>query len=146
MHAISEGIAERGGVFAVRELGRGGRSLCGAERNGGRRWQHFAPWDLQTALSQPSSVVPGDTIWLRGGVYRAPSSNGFDSKLNGTAGSPIIVRNYNGERATIDGRGTEFSLAVDGSYTWFWGLEVMDSNTNRSASGPGSDLHPNAFG
>src|SRR4051812_41204490 len=40
--AIDEGIAERGGVFAVRELGRGGRSLRGAERNGGRRWQHFA--------------------------------------------------------------------------------------------------------
>src|SRR5262249_10500020 len=25
------------------------------------------PWDLQTALNQPSSVHPGDTIWLRGG-------------------------------------------------------------------------------
>src|SRR2546430_1201491 len=28
------------------------------------------PWDLQTALNQPSSVQPGDTIWLRGGVHR----------------------------------------------------------------------------
>src|SRR5579862_2530377 len=64
-----------------------------------------SPWDLQTALSQPSSVQPGDTIWLRGGVYHAPTSNGFSSMLNGSATSPIIVRNYNGERATLDGHG-----------------------------------------
>ena len=25
------------------------------------------PWNLQTALNQPASVHPGDTIWLRGG-------------------------------------------------------------------------------
>jgi len=28
------------------------------------------PWDLQTALNQPSTVQPGDTIWIRAGVHR----------------------------------------------------------------------------
>jgi hypothetical protein len=30
------------------------------------------PWKLQTALDHPSAVQPGDTIWLRGGIYNAP--------------------------------------------------------------------------
>ena len=105
-----------------------------------------SPWDLQTALNQPASVHAGDTIWVRGGTYHAPTSNGFGSNLNGTSSSPIIVRNYNGERATIDGLGTEFALGVYGSYTWIWGLEVMDSNTKRTATAPGSGSEPNAFG
>jgi hypothetical protein len=103
-----------------------------------------SPWDLQTALSQPASIKPGDTIWVLAGTYHAPTSNGFISNLNGTATSPIIVRNYNGQRATIDGFGTEFTIAVYGSYTWYWGLEVMDSNTKRTAATP--TAAPNAFG
>src|SRR5580704_17034433 len=39
------------------------------------------PWDLQTALSQPASVQPGDTIWVRGGTYISAISDGFTSKL-----------------------------------------------------------------
>ena len=46
------------------------------------------PWDLATALAQPSSVAPGDTIWLRGGTYRGT----FTANLNGTAAAPIVVR------------------------------------------------------
>ncbi len=84
------------------------------------------PWDLRTALNQPASVQPGDTIWVRGGTY--PS---IFSHLNGTPQSPIIVRNYKDERVTIDGRGDQNAFAVDGSYTWYWGLEVMDSNPTR---------------
>jgi hypothetical protein len=57
------------------------------------------PWDLRTALSQPGAVRPGDTIWVRGGTY----AGGHSSALNGTATAPIVVRNYNGERATVDG-------------------------------------------
>src|ERR1700690_1178515 len=91
-----------------------------------------SPWDLQTALNQPGSLQPGDTVWLRGVTYRAPTSEGFMSHLNGTAASLIIIRNYNGARATIDGLHTQYTLAVFGSYTWFWGLEVMDSNTQRT--------------
>jgi hypothetical protein len=58
-----------------------------------------APWDLQTALDHPAEVRPGDTIWLRGGTY--PGT--YASYLVGTAASPIVVRQYPGERVTLDG-------------------------------------------
>ena len=94
------------------------------------------PWQLQTALSQPAAVHPGDTIWLRGGTY----TGRFTSYLNGTSAQPIIVRQYTGERATIDGGtgGTSAIFTVYGSYTWFWGFEVTSSDPDRSTSTPGS--------
>ena len=93
------------------------------------------PWALQTALAQPAAVHPGDTIWLRGGKY----TGNFTSYLTGTALAPIKVRQYPGERATLDGNvnpavlGTMApALAVsNGGYVWFWGFEVMNSNPNR---------------
>src|SRR2546430_15149648 len=58
------------------------------------------PWDLATALSGGRGrVQPGDTIWLRGGTY----TGNFDGTLTGTSTAPIVVRQYPGERATIDG-------------------------------------------
>src|SRR6202521_375199 len=68
------------------------------------------PWDLQTALSVPPAVRPGDTIWLRGGTYAGAAVAGysFACSLKGTAGLPISVRQYPGERATIDGRGAVY--------------------------------------
>ena len=77
------------------------------------------PWDLATALNQPSGVTAGDTIWLRGGTYRGS----FNSRLQGAAGSPIIVRQYPGERAKVDG-----NFFIGGGYTWFWGFEVLNSD------------------
>jgi hypothetical protein len=58
-----------------------------------------SPWDLQTALNQPSVVQPGATIYMRGGTYKGK----FKSSLNGSAASPITVRSYPGEWAVIDG-------------------------------------------
>src|SRR5512143_555213 len=83
-----------------------------------------SPWNLQTALNQPSAVQPGDTIWLRGGTYVGH----FTSNLNGNSSSPITVRQYAGERATLDGNdGTSNpTLIIQGSYAWFWGFEVMN--------------------
>ena len=94
------------------------------------------PWDLQTALNQPASVHPGDTIWLRGGVY----AGRFTSALNGTLDQPIVVRQVPGERATIDGGNSDGQaiLTINGSYTWFWGFEVMSSDPVRVSSQPGS--------
>jgi hypothetical protein len=56
------------------------------------------PWDLQTALNHPSAVNPGDTIWLRGGIYAGP----FVSRLSGTASQPIILRAYLFERVIVN--------------------------------------------
>src|SRR5207244_11688320 len=83
-----------------------------------------SPWDLATALSQPSAVHPGDTIWLRGGTYRGV----FTSTLTGTTAAPIIVRQYPAERTIIDG-----SMTINGADTWYWGFEVMNSSPSTTA-------------
>jgi hypothetical protein len=108
------------------------------------------PWDLQTALDHPAAVQPGDTIWLRGGVYFGnPAAGpdqpaGFISHLQGTAEKPVIVRQFPGERAILDGGNRphpvsmdsnfdSFTLGVLGSYVWFWGFEITNSNTHSRA-------------
>ena len=87
------------------------------------------PWDLSTALAQPSAVQPGDTIWLRGGTYKGH----FISTLRGASGKPIVVRQYGGERATLDGNdgSNAVTLLINGSDAWFWGFEITNSNTTR---------------
>lgn len=95
------------------------------------------PWDLATALSHPSQVQPGDTIWLRGGTYRGI----FTSYLTGTAGQPIVVRSYPNEWAVIDTRaqaGDGDAFIVRGSWAYYWGFELMNSRTtNRGENGFG---------
>ena len=78
------------------------------------------PWDLRTALAQPNGVGAGDTLWLRGGTYRGS----FTSRLTGGSTAPLIVRQFAGERATIDG-----NLVIYGASTWYWGFEVANTNT-----------------
>ncbi len=74
------------------------------------------PWDLATALSGSKGIRPGDTIWLRGGTYAGT----YRSRLTGTAQDPVLVRQYPGERAVIDGGNSNGNgiLVVSGSYTW----------------------------
>ncbi|MEQ1747372.1 MAG: T9SS type A sorting domain-containing protein [Saprospiraceae bacterium] len=111
----------------------------------------ISPWDLQTAFDQPAAVLPGDTIWLRGGTYFGNPNNttqnevaGFVSRLNGTVDRPIIVRQYPGERAVIDGGNRphpvqdppapdSYTLGILGDHCWYWGFEVTDSNTHARA-------------
>lgn len=90
------------------------------------------PWNLATALENGSGrVQPGDTVWLRGGTYRGS----FRSTLTGSAGKPIVVRQYPGERAIIDGAGESRStLYVGGEYSVFWGFEITNSDPHRSLS------------
>ncbi len=64
-------------------------------------------------------MQPGDTVWLRGGTYHASN---LTATLTGSSSAPIIVRQYPGERATIDG-----NLNLQGAYTWYWGFEIMSS-------------------
>jgi hypothetical protein len=87
------------------------------------------PWDLATAFAHPASVEPGDTIWLRGGTYRGA----FLSRIVGAPSAPIVVRQYPGERASIDG-----DLRIRGGHTWYWGFERLVSDPARITSQPGS--------
>jgi hypothetical protein len=92
------------------------------------------PWNLQTALAHPPSVTPGSTIWVRGGTHRGA----FTSRLTGSASAPVIVRNYQGERVTIDNPTDCDGITLNGSYTWYWGLEIMSSGTKRATPYAGS--------
>jgi hypothetical protein len=92
-----------------------------------------SPWDLPTALSGGGGKVqPGDTIWLRGGTYAGT----FTSNLSGTASAPIVVRQFPGERAIIDGGSSlQDTWVGSGTYTYFWGFEFTNSDPNRTGSG-----------
>jgi hypothetical protein len=93
------------------------------------------PWRLETALRPPAAVHPGDTVWVHGGVYRGH----YVSRLAGAAGKPVIVRCYPGERAVLDGGNLSGSiLTVQSSFTWYWGLEIMSSDTVRVSRETGS--------
>jgi len=93
------------------------------------------PLDLVTALSANGPAKPCDTIWLRGGTYRGA----FRGALSGTDGSPIVVRALPGERAILDSGGSaDPGLHATGSWTWYWGFEVTNSDPQRTSkeSGP----------
>lgn len=93
------------------------------------------PWDLATALAGGRGAVqPGDTIWLRGGVY----AGRFDGTLTGTSAAPVVVRQYPGERATIDG-----NLHVHGAYAVYWGFEITQSNPVANANDALETYGPN---
>lgn len=58
------------------------------------------PLTIEQALSGYVSIIlPGHTVWLRGGVYNGDE---LDSLLAGTADAPITVKPYPGEIAIID--------------------------------------------
>lgn len=92
------------------------------------------PLDLATALSAKSPATGCDTIWLRAGTYRGA----FTSALAGSEGKPVVVRQYPGERAIIDSApAPEAALRVTGSWTWYWGFEVTNSDPDRTSEEPG---------
>ena len=92
------------------------------------------PWDLQTALDQPSAVHPGDTIWLRGGTYTGHFVSRHHRDLRGS--DPVTQ--YPGERAKIDGNygGNLTTFEIHGYYTWYWGFEIYNSDPGRWSDVP----------
>ncbi|HEY6853469.1 MAG TPA: right-handed parallel beta-helix repeat-containing protein [Gemmatimonadales bacterium] len=98
------------------------------------------PWDLATALAGGRGrVQPGDTVWLRGGVYHGR----FVSTLAGTAAQPIVVRQAPRERAVLDHRGAkDDAFVVQGSWTWYWGFELTNSDPVRRGPPTSSSFRP----
>lgn len=91
------------------------------------------PGTFQGAMTN-SEIGQGDFVWCRGGTY----SGLFSATLKSTSSnSPVIVRNFNRERAIIDGQ-----LAGSNSSTnvWFWGLEFIDSH-KADRSNPFDTIH-----
>ena len=62
---------------------------------------------LRTIAAALAILQPGDTLYLRGGVYY---ENVYVA-LVGTQDAPITIRSYPGEQATIDGSFREFFTA-----------------------------------
>lgn len=88
------------------------------------------PWDLATALRNPATVPPGETVWMRGGTYRGD----FVSRLTGSVERPVTLRALPGERATLDGR-----FDIEGSHALYGWFEIMYSDTKRVTTMFGSD-------
>jgi hypothetical protein len=95
------------------------------------------PWDLQTALNQPGSVLPGDTLWLRGGTY----AGNFISNLSGSNANYIYVLQYPEERAKIEDNrqyASGATLQVNGAWTIYKGFEITNANANRTSTNSSS--------
>ncbi len=94
---------------------------------------HEQPLDLTTALSSKGPVAPGDTLWLRGGTYKGS----FASELSGSADATIYVKAFPGEHVVLDGAGSlRATLEITGPDVWFWGLEVTNSDPQRTFDTP----------
>ena len=105
---------------------------CGRRRASGlspvRTFSQQTLIDLATALSTHSPAKPGDTIWLRGGTYTGT----YISYLTGTQAAPITVRQYPGERATLNGGGSSADLlTVYGEWAVYWGFELTAFDPGR---------------
>lgn len=100
------------------------------------------PWDLATALAHPTTVKPGDTIWLRGGTYAGAFVSNLDGGIPCT--NPIIVRSYTGELARLDGAGIPAAqlpgsiLTIQKSCGVYRDFEVTSSTNPKPDGGQGS--------
>lgn len=72
------------------------------------------------------NVIPGDVIKLRAGTYSAD----YVSKINGTSGSRVTVKAYEGERVIINGNWNDQAA----SYVDYIDLEFTATLGNRSPS------------
>ncbi len=93
------------------------------------------PLDIATALTYGKSPAkPGDTIWIRGGTYRA---NEFRCSVRGTASAPITIRAYPGERVILDVPLNAWAVLIpESEWTNFWGLELTCSDPDRTKTRP----------
>lgn len=105
-----------------------------------------SPWDINTAVTSPGLVQPGDIVWLHGGTYT--SDHGYAPTIGGTNELPIIIRSYPGEWARLDGwhplEGNTDSTPIwlcnpgdgmaPGNHLWFWDMECFNSCPIRSIS------------
>jgi CSLREA domain-containing protein len=81
------------------------------------------PW--RTIQHAVDSVGPGDTIWVRGGMY----NEGLVIETSGLPGLPITLIGYPGETAILDGNGLERrdGIVIGGADYWtFQDLVIQD--------------------
>jgi hypothetical protein len=88
------------------------------------------PWSMSYGIGASSPATAGDTIYLRGGTY----AGGLSSAISGTGVSPISIKPYQAERPIIESSVSysTVGLTINGSNTWWYGIEVWNSNTGRT--------------
>ena len=100
-------------------------SVTGKANNAGTK---TASWDLASTLSGDRRVEPGDTIWVRAGIYKHPDrrtgQKGYSVKLVGAENKPIQIRALLGERVAIDGG---LHIENPSKFLWVWDLEIFVS-------------------
>ncbi len=97
------------------------------------------PIDLATALSSSSPAQPGDTIWIKEGVYKGS----FISEISGSSGQAISIKPLPGQRVLINSHNSgvqDAGLRVNGQWTNFYDIEATSSDTNR---GNTEERYPN---
>src|SRR5690242_18692415 len=67
-----------------------------------------------TVQKAANVVLPGDTVMIRGGIYR----ESVESIRGGTAAAPVTFQNYPGEVATIMGSKVVTGWVSDGGSVW----------------------------
>ena len=80
------------------------------------------PTQFYKAISS-SNIIPGDTLYLRGGTYRGD----WTLDIAGTLEAPITIKPYNLEPVIIDG-----TLTFGRPYVKIMDVEFTNSNTDRN--------------
>jgi hypothetical protein len=110
-------------------------SLAAADRfaspiaAGGGNGSAAAPWTLREVLA--GAPQPGDTVWLRGGIYQLGH---VITTLSGTSNAPIVLRSVPGDRATVLGSIVHWHSP---GWVWYWGFELTQSPSTGNALPPG---------
>ena len=105
-----------------------------------------SPWDLPTALAGAGGRIhPGDSVWLRGGTVPASEFQWIRQHGGRHRRGPDRHPQLPGGARHSRWQECEFVITVHGAYSWFWGLEIMDSNPTRFINQPG-EVAPDAFG
>jgi len=80
------------------------------------------PWrSLHRALAPEPGLEPGDTIWVRGGVYELSEPLAFTPEHSGAPGSPVTIAAQPGEEVIIRG-----ARSVTGWQLWREGIYRAD--------------------
>jgi hypothetical protein len=91
-----------------------------------------SPWSLSHAAGGAGGrIVPGDTVWVRGGTYS--SQTGFKITVSGTATKNVTFKQYPGETVLLDGSIAEFTTI--GNTAWEpYGTLSSSHNVYRSVN------------
>ncbi len=87
---------------------------------------------LQKAVTL-STLTPGDTIFMRGGVFQCSTSVSISK--SGNASARYVLSSYPGERAVVDfvltpSTSTSRGFTVSGSYWHIYGLDILRARDN----------------